>query len=169
MSEKTVVYTDGSEEAKRCSQCSLVLPFRAFHQTRNTSTGRASMCRECRKKASRADYVANRERKLRVNRAWLAANPDYRHRNRRRVALRRFNGMTEAQYGVLLGQQEGRCALCATLPDPTRAFAVDHDHKTGAIRGLLCTRCNTALERVDAIPGWVERAANFVLLSPALA
>lgn len=46
--------------------------------------------------------------------------------------------------------QDGRCAICreeetATARGRVRSLAVDHDHETGAVRGLLCSRCNTAL------------------------
>lgn len=53
----------------------------------------------------------------------------------------KFDGMTVAEYDALFLYQEGRCAICGTKPKSKR-LAVDHDHKTGAKRGLLCKRCN---------------------------
>ena len=50
-------------------------------------------------------------------------------------------GLTSAQYDALLKAQGGRCAICRARPKSKR-LAVDHDHKTGAVRGLLCSRCN---------------------------
>lgn len=50
-------------------------------------------------------------------------------------------GLTAAQYDTLLRAQGGRCAICRAKPKSKR-LAVDHDHKTGAVRGLLCSRCN---------------------------
>lgn len=44
--------------------------------------------------------------------------------------------------------QEERCAICLELPT-TSGFVIDHDHKTGNIRGLLCHRCNTVLGRLE--------------------
>lgn len=50
-------------------------------------------------------------------------------------------GITGDDYGALLKRQGGRCAICRARPKSKR-LAVDHNHKTGAVRGLLCSRCN---------------------------
>lgn len=50
-------------------------------------------------------------------------------------------GLTPDEYHGLLDSQDGKCAICQTAPR-NRNLAVDHDHKTGQIRGLLCTMCN---------------------------
>lgn len=47
-----------------------------------------------------------------------------------------------AEYERRLGEQGGKCAICRCAPDPRRRFAVDHNHSSGKIRGLLCTVCN---------------------------
>lgn len=59
---------------------------------------------------------------------------------------RKRTGVTPETYADALAEQLGQCAICkdfaSSLP---RALAADHDHATGAFRGLLCGRCNTAL------------------------
>jgi len=50
-------------------------------------------------------------------------------------------GLDASQYDTLLAAQGGRCAICRARPKSKR-LAVDHDHGTGAVRGLLCSRCN---------------------------
>lgn len=50
-------------------------------------------------------------------------------------------GITSAEYDALLKRQGGKCAICRARPRSIR-LAVDHDHGTGAVRGLLCSRCN---------------------------
>src|SRR5690242_12716661 len=57
-------------------------------------------------------------------------------------------GVDDAEYQRLLEAQGGHCALCPNEPK-TRRLHVDHDHKTGRVRGLLCYRCNRT------IPSWV--------------
>lgn len=57
-------------------------------------------------------------------------------------------GVTDAEYAAMLARQGGGCAICGTTPK-TRRLNVDHDHRTGAVRGLLCHRCNRAL------PNWI--------------
>lgn len=55
--------------------------------------------------------------------------------------LRKNFGVTTEEYDAILTHQGGVCAICGTAPRKKR-LAVDHDHKTGKIRGLLCTQCN---------------------------
>ena len=50
-------------------------------------------------------------------------------------------GITLAQYEAMLEHQSGGCAICER-PPAARRLSVDHDHKTGIIRGLLCDYCN---------------------------
>jgi hypothetical protein len=50
-------------------------------------------------------------------------------------------GLTSADYEALLVTQGGKCAICRARPVSKR-LAVDHDHRTEAVRGLLCSRCN---------------------------
>jgi len=64
--------------------------------------------------------------------------PDYRKRH----LLKKY-GMTPSDYERIWTEQGGVCAICG-LPELRRRLSVDHDHKTGKIRGLLCDRCNLA-------------------------
>lgn len=63
---------------------------------------------------------------------------------RNRSHLRRVYGIEEDAYEALLAAQDGRCAICQLKPRKNR-LAIDHDHKTGVIRGLLCMWCNHRL------------------------
>lgn len=58
--------------------------------------------------------------------------------------VQRTYGLAEGDYGRLLEAQEGRCAVCRKAARGRR-LAVDHDHETGAVRALLCYRCNQYL------------------------
>jgi len=82
-------------------------------------------------------------------RAWRERQgAEYRDWNR----VRMRNAMREKLYGITIDQFEARlaaqggvCAICRGLPAPGRQFHVDHDHTTGAIRGILCQKCNGGL------------------------
>lgn len=66
----------------------------------------------------------------------------------RRYQLRKKFGIQLEEYEALLARQTGKCAICRRPPDEVRAgksLAVDHDHESGKIRGLLCDPCNLAL------------------------
>lgn len=57
----------------------------------------------------------------------------------------RTYGLLPGGYKQLLDAQNGTCMICGTLPSSGKPLNVDHDHKTGKIRGLLCTACNHGL------------------------
>lgn len=80
-------------------------------------------------------------------------------------------GMTVEDYDALLKLQNGRCGICERLPNWTLAtwkrFQVDHDHKTGRIRGLLCSHCNTGLGHFLDNVNSLERAIVYINSPPA--
>ena len=92
-----------------------------------------------------------------------AASKRKRRKPRRAVEL----GVSDDEYNRLLEAQGGGCALCGELPKRTRKdgtpykLHVDHNHRTGRIRGLLCFRCNRALPTY-ATSEWLERARVYV-------
>lgn len=80
----------------------------------------------------------------------------YRENNRKALSdgerKRRF-GITSEQYVDLFNSQNGACAICknpetATRLGKVKALSVDHCHKTGVIRGLLCSDCNTGIGKL---------------------
>lgn len=99
-----------------------------------------------------ADPEANRARV----REWQLANPErvkakhaeYRADGRKSISnrkshLKRKYSMTINEYDEMLGNQGGGCAICGRPPRPDISLHVDHDHKTGQIRGLLASVVTT--------------------------
>lgn len=58
--------------------------------------------------------------------------------------LKKLYGITIAEYDALWKSQGEGCAICGRSQQ-TRRFPVDHDHETGAVRGILCDQCNLGL------------------------
>jgi hypothetical protein len=81
--------------------------------------------------------------------------------------LRRTYALTEAQYAAVLKYQHGRCAVCDRLPK-SRRLEVDHDHKSGQVRGLLCWFCNKKVIGRATEPDIFENAAEYLKRPPAL-
>lgn len=79
--------------------------------------------------------------------------------------LRELYGLTLKQYREMEFQQKGRCKICLRLPKPGGApLFVDHDHKTGRVRGLLDWRCNHRLLGRGLEDAWLHQAAvNYLL------
>lgn len=65
----------------------------------------------------------------------------------KKISTFRNTGWTPEKYEEAYIKQNGKCAICGCKLNSSRytRFAGDHDHKTGKLRGLLCTNCNTAL------------------------
>lgn len=77
------------------------------------------------------------------------SNPENRKKeklNERNWSLKHKFGITQEEYNKKFIDQKGKCAIChRPQSEFKKGFAVDHDHLTRKIRGLLCTRCNPAL------------------------
>lgn len=76
--------------------------------------------------------------------------------------LRVAYGIGMKEYSEMLVSQGGACGLCGVVLVGTKPLAVDHDHVTGRIRGLLCRRCNTALAPAESDAGWLDRAKRWL-------
>lgn len=70
--------------------------------------------------------------------------------------------LTDQEYTERLIAQDGRCAICRAEPPPDRRLAIDHDHTTQRVRGLLCTRCNMGLGFFRDRPDLIDRALDYL-------
>ena len=93
-----------------------------------------------------------------------ARHKDQRRESRRAFDLGKLYGMTIEQYELRLIEQGSRCAVCPQLAvhEKHGVLHVDHDHKTGTIRGLLCHKCNTALGLADDSPDRLKALAAYL-------
>lgn len=142
---------------KVCPRCKRELPREEFGKRYNGYS--PSLCKPCsaekareyRAKALASDNAAEiRERERRSN---------------RRTQLRKKYGITPEDYDAMLAEQGGVCAVCGGLPDRDRDhFDVDHCHKTGIVRGLLCSSCNRSIGLLGDDPDRILRAALYVEL-----
>jgi hypothetical protein len=76
----------------------------------------------------------------------------------------RLRGISRSDYNDMLEQQAGRCAICGSgRGDSVREpLVIDHDHATGAVRGLLCAACNSGLGHFKDSPGLLEQAKAYL-------
>lgn len=89
-------------------------------------------------------------------------SPAARTRRGREAHLHRVFGMTSAEYDAMSEAQGGTCAICQAPCHTGRRLAVDHDHQTGRVRGLLCGRCNRGLGLFFDRPDLMRRAADYL-------
>lgn len=76
--------------------------------------------------------------------------------------MRSKYGIGLDEYNEKLAGQRGACAICERKNNGARRLAVDHDHDTGAVRGLLCNPCNTVLGLMSDNPLLLLAAANYL-------
>lgn len=153
---------------KKCTKCGVEKPRDAFDKNRNKPDGRQAWCKLCRqshvksprRRAYKRTYdKANRAKHKKTNRTYYQANrkrillkrQDQSYKIRDRDSeLRRLYGISLAEYAERYEEQQGRCKICkqpetATFRGQVLNLAVDHDHGTGKVRGLLCVKCNHLL------------------------
>lgn len=68
----------------------------------------------------------------------------------------------EDAFGIELADYGHVCAICGQSETRPRSLSVDHDHATGAIRGLLCDSCNVGIARLGEDPGRLHAAAEYL-------
>ena len=120
---------------KTCRCCKQSAPLADFYMARRNRDGRYSYCRTCARQQTAR---------------WERDNPAKKRATTREYWLKTHYGITQKQYDAMLVSQGGRCKICRSEGRNTRraqrfALHVDHDHKSGHVRGLLCHRCNTIL------------------------
>lgn len=118
----------------------------------------------------RSYYHNHREARCAQQRAHQRAHPDkkkaYYRKNAKRVRAKQVErdyGITLEQYHHMLTEQEFRCAICPReYWECQRGLAIDHCHRTGTVRRLLCGQCNALLGLASEDPERLERAAAYL-------
>jgi len=128
---------------KRCNRCGIEKPVEGFYRNSRSSDGLQGYCKQCDK--IRRETPERMEAKK--HSAWLGQLKKY--------------GITESEYNQMFSDQMGLCRICQK-PEVDIRLAVDHDHETGKVRGLLCKRCNMAIGLLDDDPQIVTSAALYL-------
>jgi len=120
---------------KKCPKCNQSKELKAFSKDKTTKDGLQVYCKSC---------WANIHRKRAYN-------------------------LSFENYNKMLIQQGGVCAICKNQETAihrntkeTKRLAIDHDHKTGKIRGLLCSRCNNMLGFALNSPNTLANAISYL-------
>ena len=137
---------------KNCTDCGDYLPLSKFRKDKHRVDGRMNKCANCKAKEEKRNSIKNPEIRKRINdkrvdnRKKYYSDEDRKLKYRNAQLIKAFN-ITLDQYNQILVSQDNVCYICRR--DETsvrnRSLAVDHNHQTGKIRGLLCSNCNRAL------------------------
>lgn len=150
--------------AKICSRCGELKELTQFYRHRRD--GYFSACIPCSKQQSSDSFSKRREERLRAKveeqrrrTTRMHATAEYAAWGRRRH-LQQY-GLTPEKFDEMREAQGGCCAFCG---EPKKRLVVDHCHKTGNVRGLLCVRCNVALGYFESLrdAGELQKAEMYV-------
>lgn len=140
---------------RRCAGCDELKARDSYPNDRTRHGGFGYYCKVCH----HAQYLKRKEKKPNANKEYAilyrkkfperakAATERWRANNPGRLLAarrKREYGITPEQTRLMLGEQNNCCAICSQRFVGT-GFVVDHDHKTGQVRGLLCQVCNRGL------------------------
>ena len=138
-------------KTKRCHRCKKIKPVCEFYSDRSIKKdGYSFYCKKCKRKDFKIYYQKNKKRigiysKEAYKKQRL--NPEYKEKERLthlRKGIEKY-GITLTEYDRMVADQKEVCFLCGK-PELIRRLSIDHNHKTGKVRGLLCTGCNIKLE-----------------------
>ena len=129
---------------KVCSKCKIEKPFSSYFKDNNRKIGIRCKCIECCKIDTYSWREKNRSGYNNYAAAWRAKNPGKQHA----TDIKRLYGLKIEDYNVLLAAQSCQCKICGKQHDSSLKrgrLYVDHNHTTGAVRGLLCSECNRGI------------------------
>lgn len=177
---------------KKCTKCGVEKDLSLFYRDKKSPDGKTIWCSDCMKIQSRAYAASHREEHREKAKRWAKGNPERRKENRRRYYaehkekeaaqmsswyqknkakkyaydkkrfLKLYFNLSVEDYESMYKAQNGVCAICSDICTSGRRLAVDHCHKTGVIRGLLCGRCNTGLGWFKDRKDLLEKAIEYL-------
>ena len=136
---------------RTCTDCGETKTLDQFWKDRSKKHGYQSKCKPCKTARFTVYRKANGYDRKRY---WN--NPEG---ERERHLIRKY-GVTLADYEAMFVAQRGCCAICQKAQE--RALDVDHNHRTGVVRGLLCTNCNRMIGHANDDPERLQIAANYL-------
>lgn len=134
---------------RRCIKCGKLKHFSNFYITNSKTGQRRTDCKFCNIKDS-------------VKRRKLKPNMVFKHQ------IKHAYGITIKEYNELLKKQNKKCAICKKketikhFNGKIKRLSIDHNHKTGQIRGLLCARCNVGIAYLSENINYLKNAITYL-------
>jgi hypothetical protein len=149
---------DRENGIKYCPECKIRKPISEFLYNNAARDKVDFFCIDCKKKLAKRYRQTPEDRRK------------YYQKRKRDIInsrlLRNF-GITLEQYEKKLEEQNGKCEICGLTPiENKKSLAVDHDHNSGRVRGLLCNNCNVAVgflkDNVDKAKKMTEYITKYI-------
>lgn len=117
------------------------------------------VCLNCEKKFNPTSPFEHRSPGQAVNSLWCSISCREQESHRRKTY-----GISSKDFNLLMGIQGNACAICgySNMSNPAKFPHIDHCHKTGRVRGILCVKCNTALGQFEDDEGRLINAIYYL-------
>lgn len=142
---------------KRCTGCKQAKAYDKFSKNCKTIDGLVGRCVSCESKRKKSRYLELKE--ATIDAPWLVKGP---------ALVKYWPGVSPEQafsnYEALLKDQLGGCGICGKDKKANNNIhlAVDHCHKTGKVRSLLCRTCNIGIGLLAECPEIIEKALKYI-------
>lgn len=145
---------------KTCSTCKEIKELDQFYKYKNRQQHH---CKKCHIEYSKKYIEKNRDKVKERLKNYYKTNYSKIKIKQKHTELKRIYGITLNEYNQLLKEQNDSCFICQKHQSNfKRKLAVDHDHKTGKVRGLLCHNCNTSLGKFNDDTIVLKRAIEYL-------
>jgi len=159
---------------RACTRCNVIKDLGDFYKNSRNKSGIDCWCKSCHSIANKKYCLENRDRVNTRKRLYVLKNKtrisaqrkEFRKNNSESIAGQKLQwsyGISILEYNHFLSLQNHCCCICnmhqSTL---SQRLAVDHDHKTGKIRGLLCGKCNKGIGLFKDSIELMRKAINYL-------
>jgi hypothetical protein len=137
---------------KHCTKCGEQKPLLDFTKRKSSKDGLDLWCKSC-KSTSHKNFLLKNKNYILINRK-RAKKWNRENKERRQIIVQKNNykkryGLSVEQKQELINKQDSKCAICTNDLKDTHDVCVDHNHVTGAIRGILCRKCNLGIGHLN--------------------
>lgn len=147
-------------EIKKCTRCNIQKTRDQFFRTGISRSGKIKIrgdCKACASKHTSAWRTKNRSEYNAYMSKYRIQNPD----KIRATEIKKLYGLLPEELLKMAKDQNNKCKICYRSPTGKRPLAIDHCHKTGKVRGLLCYRCNTQISILEN-PERLEKSIEYL-------
>lgn len=148
---------------KECSNCKAIKPVSEFYTSKvGTHAGWSyhSFCKKCDNASSRKYGVTNRNRRNTRLQQWRKDNPEQARKNDFKKRIKLQYGLTVEQHEEMLKDAGNRCEICRRNPSK---LCIDHSHKSGKVRGILCCSCNSFIGRLETHGNFIPLLEKYLI------
>ena len=154
---------------RKCNKCGLEAncdkDLDLFSAHSQSKYGRQNICKSCMAIQQKEKPSASKEYRRKWHKNKRAESDEYND-NAYYSRLKKKYGITKKEYLSIYEKQQGNCKICGkNESEQKQRLHVDHCHNSGVVRGLLCSKCNTAIGLMGDDIGRLEKAKQYLALT----